>query len=110
MKLTFVELSPFGKYRAEHLTDNEYRALQNELLENPEKGDVIQGTGGLRKIRVSDSKRNKGKRGGARVIYYYFIRKDVIYFLTAYGKDTKEDLSRDEKAILANLVNLIKGE
>lgn len=110
MELTFIELSFFEKYRADYLTDEEYRALQNELLDNPTKGDLIQGTNGLRKIRIADSKRNKGKRGGARAIYYYFSSQSLIYFFTIYGKDTKDDLSQAEKATLANLVKIIKGE
>ena len=69
MNLTFIELTPFAKYRAEFMDDEEYRVFQNELLENPEKGDVIKGLNGLRKIRIADSTRNKGKRGGARAIY-----------------------------------------
>lgn len=110
MNLTFIELSFFEKYRSEYLSDEEYRALQNELLENPTKGDLIQGTNGLRKIRVSNSNRNKGKRGGARVIYYYLLNQYQIYFFTIYGKETKDDLSQAEKNTLANLVKIIKGE
>ncbi|MGX2967637.1 toxin [Ursidibacter sp. B-7004-1] len=110
MRLTFIELSSFEKYRSEYLTDEEYRNLQNELLDNPTKGDVIQGTNGLRKIRITDSKRNKGKRGGARVIYYYVTRESLIYFFTIYGKDIKDDLSQVEKSTLAGLVKIIKGE
>lgn len=110
MNLTFIELSFFEKYRSEYLSDEEYRALQNELLENPSKGDLIQGTNGLRKIRVSNSSRNKGKRGGARVIYYYLLNQYQIYFFTIYGKETKDDLSQAEKNTLANLVKIIKGE
>lgn len=110
MNLTFIELSFFEKYRSEYLSDEEYRALQNELLENPTKGDLIQGTNGLRKIRVSNSSRNKGKRGGARVIYYYLLNQYQIYFFTIYGKETKDDLSQAEKNTLANLVKIIKGE
>lgn len=89
MNLTFIELSFFEKYRSEYLNDEEYRALQNELLENPIKGDLIQGTNGLRKIRVSNSNRNKGKRGGARVIYYYLLNQSQIYFSLSTAKRLK---------------------
>ncbi|HHF7318303.1 TPA: type II toxin-antitoxin system RelE/ParE family toxin [Haemophilus influenzae] len=108
MKLAFVELPFFEKYRAEYLLDDEYRALQNELLENPEKGDLIQGSNGLRKIRVANSKRNKGKRGGARAIYYHYINNKTIYFFTIYGKETKDDLKPEELKVLAQLANSIK--
>lgn len=108
MKLAFVELPFFEKYRAEYLSDDEYRALQNELLDNPEKGDLIQGSNGLRKIRVANSKRNKGKRGGARAIYYYYINNQTIYFFTIYGKETKDDLKPEELKVLAQLADSIK--
>jgi mRNA-degrading endonuclease RelE of RelBE toxin-antitoxin system len=70
MKATFVELPPFARQRADYMDDEAYRALQNELMQNPEAGDVIEGTGGLRKVRQADPRRGKGKRGGLRVIYY----------------------------------------
>ncbi|MCW9698022.1 MULTISPECIES: type II toxin-antitoxin system RelE/ParE family toxin [unclassified Avibacterium] len=110
MKAVFIELPFFEKYRKEYLSDDEYLMLQNELLVAPEKGDLIQGTGGLRKLRIANSKRNRGKRGGARVIYYYYVRNAAIYFLTAYGKEMKEDLTADEKSILAKIVENIKGK
>ncbi|MDH2997892.1 toxin [Pasteurellaceae bacterium LFhippo2] len=110
MNLLFIELSFFAKYRAENLTDEEYRALQNELLENPEKGEVMQGLSGLRKLRIADSKRQKGKRGGARVIYYYFSMKETIYFFTAYGKNEMEDLNTEQRNILKSIVDLIKNK
>lgn len=108
MKLQFIELSFFSKYRSENLTDEEYRALQNELLENPEKGDLMQGLGGLRKIRIADSNRNKGKRGGARVIYYYYTSQETIYFLTAYGKNEMVDLTSEDRKALKEIIKLIK--
>lgn len=108
MKLSFVELPPFERYRQAHLSDDEYRAFQNELLENPEKGDVIQNTGGLRKIRIVDNARNKGKRGGARVIYYYLIRKSRILLITAYSKNRCEDLTAEQYKILTRLMKEIE--
>ena len=108
MKLSFIELPPFERYRKAYLSDDEYRAFQNELLENPEKGDVVQNTGGLRKIRIADSERNKGKRGGARVIYYYLIRKSRILLVTAYSKNRCEDLTTEQYKILAKLVKEIE--
>ena len=70
MKAIFIELPPFERHRHDYLTDENFRDLQNALMENPEAGDVIEGTGSLRKIRHADQKRGKGKRGGLRVIYY----------------------------------------
>ncbi|MBF0750887.1 MULTISPECIES: type II toxin-antitoxin system RelE/ParE family toxin [Pasteurellaceae] len=110
MNLTFVELTPFSKYRAEYISDDEYRVFQNELLESPEKGDLIQGLGGLRKVRIADSTRNKGKRGGARVIYYYQDNKANIYLITAYQKSEMDDLSNEQRKALRAVVEEIKKQ
>lgn len=69
MKAMFVELPPFERTRKDYMDDEAYRLLQLELLDNPKAGDVIEGTGGLRKLRQADPRRGKGKRGGLRVIY-----------------------------------------
>jgi mRNA-degrading endonuclease RelE of RelBE toxin-antitoxin system len=91
MKGIFVESTIFEKYRSDYLADDEFQKLQNELLANPLIGDVIQGSGGLRKVRVSS--KGKGKRGGARVIYYYFNRFSRFYLLTVYAKNEVSDLT-----------------
>ncbi len=70
MKALFVELPAFARHRADYLDDEGFRGLQNALLDNPEAGDVIEGTGGLREVRHADARRGKGKRGGLRVIYF----------------------------------------
>lgn len=70
MKATFVELPPFERTRKDYMDDEAYRLFQQELMANPTAGDVIEGTGGLRKLRQPDPRRGKGKRGGLRVIYY----------------------------------------
>lgn len=62
MRATFIELPPFERYRSDYLDDHSYRALQVELMKHPEAGDVIPGTGGLRKLRYTDRNRGKGKR------------------------------------------------
>lgn len=108
MELTFIELPPFERFRTENLTDEEYRAFQNELLSNPEKGELIQGLQGLRKIRLTDSRRNKGKRGGIRAIYYYFVSLDRIYLITAYNKDKQTDLTEEQRKNLNKITDLIK--
>ena len=64
MKALFVELSPFSRFRADYLDDEDFRGLQDAMMKNPEAGDVIEGTGGLRKLRHGDPRRGKGKRGG----------------------------------------------
>lgn len=62
-------------------------------MENPTAGDTIAGTGGLRKLRWSDEARGKGKRGGIRIIYYWFVDRCQFWLFTLYDKDEMSDLS-----------------
>jgi len=91
MKAVFVELPPFERLRANYMNDEAYRALQMELLQNPLAGDVIEGTGGLRKLRQPDPQRRKGKRGGLRVIYYWWLGGEQFWLFTVYNKDQADD-------------------
>ncbi len=104
MKAIFVELPAFAKYRPEYLDDEGFRDLQNSLMANPEAGDVIEGTGGLRKIRQPDPRRGKGKRGGLRVIYYWWDGKRQFWLFTLYDKDEMDDLSAKEKKALKDML------
>lgn len=104
MIATFIELPPFERHRQEYLDDDDFKALQDELMQNPEAGDVIAGTGGLRKLRFADKKRGKGKRGGLRVIYYWRVSADQFWLFTLYNKNEASDLSADERKILADLL------
>lgn len=99
--MIFIETGVFTRQVRELLTDEEYAAFQSVLAANPVAGDVIEGTGGLRKIRVAAS--GRGKRGGARVIYYYVHSAAQIRMLLIYAKGRKDALSADEKRILRNL-------
>jgi mRNA-degrading endonuclease RelE of RelBE toxin-antitoxin system len=96
-----IETSAFTRRVLTILSDEEYRKLQLILVNNPEAGDVIPGSGGLRKIRWGAS--GRGKRGGARVIYYYAIVKECILLLLIYTKNEKDDLTRDQLTILRKL-------
>ena len=107
MRRLFVEISSFRK-RVDEEGPDVLRVIQDELLENLEAGQVIQGTGGLRKLRVADNSRNKGKRGGFRVIYLDLPHIERTYLLALYDKDEKEDISPDEKRILRALVTTLK--
>lgn len=100
MKALFVELPAFARHRGDYLDDDGFRALQQSMLKNPEAGDVIEGTGGLRKLRHGDPRRGKGKRGGLRVIYYWWGGGRQFWLFTLYDKDEMEDLSADEKKLL----------
>jgi hypothetical protein len=104
MKAIFVELPAFAKYRPDYLDDESFRDLQNSLMANPVAGDVIEGTGGLRKLRQSDPRRGKGKRGGLRVIYYWWDGKRQFWLFTLYDKDEMDDLSAKEKKILKEML------
>ena len=104
MKALFVELPAFERNRSDYLTDEAYRGLQNEMLKDPEAGDVITGTGGLRKLRYGDATRGKGKRGGLRIIYYWWDPQKQFWLFTIYDKDELSDLSPKEKAVLKTLL------
>lgn len=104
MKALFVELPAFAKYRSDYLDDEGFRGLQQSMLKNPEAGDVIEGTGGLRKLRHGDPRRGKGKRGGLRVIYYWWDGGRQFWLFTLYDKDEMENLSADEKKSLKGML------
>ena len=104
MKALFVELPAFAKYRADYLDDEGFRGLQQSMLKNPEAGDVIEGTGGLRKLRYGDARRGKGKRGGLRVIYYWWSSGLQFWLFTLYDKDEADDLSAKEKKLLKDML------
>lgn len=104
MRALFVELPAFIRFRTDYLDDEGLRGLQNALMENPEAGDVIEGTGGLRKLRHSDPRRGKGKRGGLRVIYFWWHPKRQFWLFTLYDKDEMDDLSAREKKLLKDML------
>jgi hypothetical protein len=105
MHALFVELSLFRERRPHYLDDDEYRALQNSLLANPAQGDVIKHTGGLRKLRCRDSRRQKGKRGGLRVIYYYWVGGAQFWMFFVYAKDEMDDLTPNEAKALGAMLH-----
>ncbi len=104
MKLVFLETPLFTRLLGDYLTEESYRELQRALMENPEKGDLMPGTGGFRKVRWEDARRGKGKRGGLRVIYYYLTTDRQIWFFTLYDKDEAADLTAEEKKILKKAI------
>lgn len=109
MRRTFVEIGSFQR-KIDREGLGTLRLIQAELLGNPEAGPVIPGTGGLRKARIADPSRGKGKRGGYRVIYLDLPRVEKTYLLALYDKDEKDDISPDEKRILRALVEELKRE
>ena len=102
--MEFLEAPAFTRYVSGYLTDDEYRELQNRLAAAPDHGDVIPGTGGFRKLRWADPRRGKGRRGGPRVIYYYFPGEQQIWLITLYDKNEASDLTPKERQALKNAI------
>ncbi|MCA9444277.1 MAG: type II toxin-antitoxin system RelE/ParE family toxin [Candidatus Omnitrophica bacterium] len=97
-----VETSVFTRSIESLLDEDEYRALQTHLVENPESGSIIPGSGGIRKLRWG--LKGKGKRGGGRVVYFWAVRRDRILMLYAFAKNEREDLSKEQLSLLKKAV------
>ena len=106
MKAVFVELPAFERHRERYLDDDHFQDLQLALMSDPEAGDMIPGAGGLRKLRFSDPRRGKGKRGGLRVIYYWWSGGPEFWLFTLYDKDEMDDLPEKERRILRDRVKI----
>ena len=100
--MVIIETSVFTRRVTALLSDDEYRELQATLVERPKAGPVVPGSGGIRKLRWSVS--GRGKRGGARVIYYWATEQDHLLMLFIYAKNESEDLTRDQIKILRQIV------
>ena len=105
----FIEAPAFARHRDRYLTDDDFRELQATLIANPKAGDRMPGAGGVRKLRLEDARRGKGKRGGLRIIYYDFLSQHQIWLMTLYGKNEMSDLTADEKRQLKNAVRAEKA-
>jgi mRNA-degrading endonuclease RelE of RelBE toxin-antitoxin system len=90
---SFIETRLFTRLVLAYLSDDDYQALQKLLMEQPEAGAVVPGTGGVRKLRWRAT--GRGKRGGFRVIYFARIEQGVIWMLTMYPKNVKDDIPAD---------------
>jgi mRNA-degrading endonuclease RelE of RelBE toxin-antitoxin system len=88
------------------LTEDERRAAEDAITRDPLRWPVIRGTGGLRKARAARG--SSGKSGGARIIFYYWIGEDTIYFLTIYDKSSQSDLSAADKKALRKIVESLE--
>ncbi len=105
--IEFIETLIFTKQIKALTTDDELKDLQIGLIAQPEKGDLIQGTGGLRKIRMATG--GQGKSGSVRVIYF-LATAEIIYLVLAYAKNVKDSLNHTEKHELKKLTKLLKSE
>ena len=106
--MVFVETSLFSKLLGDYLSDDEYRRLQNHLIEHPDAGAIIRNSGGVRKVRWRAG--GKGKSGGVRVIYYWAKADDQTFFLTLYGKGEQENLSAAELKRVAKLLEELTND
>lgn len=102
--MVFVELPIFVRCANELFSDDDMRELQVTLLENPAAGGLIPGGRGLRKLRVPLP--GRGKRGGARVIYYHWVSKEQCYLVYAYAKNAAADLTKDQLRRLADVIDV----
>lgn len=105
---SYVHLPTFEESAEGWLDDEDIRRVQQILNENPHAGDVVPGTGGLRKLRIAAS--GKGKRGGGRLLYLYVQVRGVIYFVAVFAKSTQENLTRADYRVLTELVQHLKKE
>jgi len=102
--MEFIEAPAFTRNVKRYFDDEEYRGFQIHLAVNPAVGEVMPGTGGFRKMRWKDPRRGKGRRGGLRIIYYYFSAEQQIWLVTLYGKDEAADLLPEEKKALRRAI------
>ena len=100
--MVIIETSIFTRQVEELLGDEEYRDLQTKLINRPDAGPVIQGSGGLRKVRWAI--KGKGKSGGVRVIYYWAVSPEQLLMLYMYSKTERADLTRGQLAMLRKVV------
>lgn len=109
--LTFIELRPFSDgWQQLGLTDDDLMALEIALMRRPKEFPVVQGTGGLRKMRFAPAKWTKGKRGAVRVGYVYLERYGTVILVIAYAKSEKDDVSPDEKKAIRKLLARVEQD
>lgn len=101
--MVIIETEIFTELVTDLMDDDEYSELQRYMVENPKSGDVIQGTGGIRKLRWSHDRR--GKRGGVRVIYYHADALHQLRMLLVYKKGEADDLTSEQKKALKKVVD-----
>ncbi|MCK4754514.1 MAG: type II toxin-antitoxin system RelE/ParE family toxin [Calditrichia bacterium] len=100
--MRIIETPIFTKRVQEILTIEEYRLFQIKIIGDPKAGKIIQGSGGIRKIRWSAS--GRGKRGGSRILYYWYNEQNLLLMLFIFKKNEKDDLTTDQIKILKSIV------
>jgi len=102
LHLVILETHAFSARIVELLPDDEYRLFQQHLVARPDTGRLIRGTGGLRKVRWAA--KGRGKRGGARIVYYWHAPGDRLLMLLAYAKGEQDDLTPRQRTLLRKIV------
>jgi len=108
MNVLFIETPEFIAKIDSIAANDEFEAIQDELMVNPTKGKIVKDTGGARKLRMK--LKGTGKSGGARVIYYYVDFKGEVWFLDIYSKKDKENLTEIEKKKLFRFIKEVINE
>ena len=108
--ITVVDTEPFVRSARTFLTNSEIEDLRDYVSQYRELGEIIEGTGGLQKLRWAPTGSNQGKRGGARVIYYYGGDRIPLYLIATYRKSDKSDMSEPEKKAASKFVALLRAE
>ena len=101
--MRIIETPTFTKRVKEILSEEEYRLFQIKLIGDPGVGNIIQGSGGIRKIRWSGS--GRGKRGGSRILYYWYNNQGLLLLLFIFKKNEKDDLTKSQLKALRELMN-----
>ncbi len=104
MECTFVEMKPFTRKLASQALDSDLRGLQDHLRRNPAAGALDPGACGLRKVRMANAGRGKGKRSGFRVHYLHVAHRQTIYLFNLYSKDEQDALTPEQKKLLCALI------
>jgi len=105
VKLTFAQVSRFvSKWKSLKLTDEDLQALERQIMDHPESGEVMRGTSGVRKLRFAPPSWNTGKSGGTRVCYIVFIEAAFCYLFALFGKSEKPNLTNEEKQELQQII------
>lgn len=102
---TIAELPEYQRRAEKLLSDEERQRIVDCLAFQPKAGDLIRGTGGIRKLRWK--REGHGKRGGVRVVYYYYDETIPLYLLTVFGKGEKDNLTKAERNELAKLTKVL---
>ena len=102
---TVVETQPFARRADDLLTEDERTEIARTISDNPKAGAVMRGTGGVRKLRIA--LQGRGKRGGARVIYYYYNETVPVFLLAMFAKNEKDNLTKAERNTLKGLAGTL---